>query len=189
VAMAAALLPPAIRAIRGIPTFMLIAAPAMSRLTSRHLTGEASRTPSDRVALTRSVVVAVAAIGAIGLVVSAWSRPWTPLGWTPISPTAARAVQSCRGPLYNFYGDGGVLVWFAPAQKVFLDSRQDPFPTTVVQEATRVEATGDYRPLFARYQFNCAAVRPDSAVARALSRDKWKPMFADARWMVLTRPQ
>lgn len=106
-----------------------------------------------------------------------------------ISPPAARAIASCRGPLYNPYEAGGSIIWFAPSQPVFLDSRQDQFPTSLVQEGTRVEATGDYHRLFDRYHFNCAAVRPASPMARALSQNGWTIAFSDPQWTVLTRPR
>ena len=120
-------------------------------------------------------------------VAAAWRDRWERLGWDPISPAAARAIASCRPPLYNSYEAGGPIIWFAPTQLVFVDSRQDPFPPPLVQEGTRVEATGDYRRLFDKYGFNCAVARPESPLERALHQNGWTIAFTDGQWTVLTR--
>jgi hypothetical protein len=190
VAAAGALLPPATQAIRSIPTFAILAAPAVSRLVtpnsvpSRRFDG---RPDSRRHIFTRLAAVALAAaIAAVG-VAHMWSQPWSRLGWTPMSADAARAVNICHGPVYNRYGDGGVLIWFARDNKVFLDSRQDPFPVSLVKAASEVERTGDYADLFAKWHINCAALPPTSPTVARLSADGWKTTFRDSRWVVLDR--
>ena len=50
-----------------------------------------------------------------------------------MSPAAAAAIRQCHAPIYNGYNEGGILVWFVPGQPVFIDSRQDPYPVSLVQ--------------------------------------------------------
>jgi hypothetical protein len=182
-------LPVAGGAVRSVPAFMMLMAPALSRLLSQP--DESQRRPLARgggsVVVTTAVGAAV--VTAVLIVATAWTHRWSRLGWDPVSPSAARAISSCAEPLYNPYEAGGSIIWFAPAQPVFVDSRQDQYPTSLVQEGTRVEATGDYHRLFDRYRFNCAAVRPESPVARSLELDGWVVAFADRQWVVLNRPR
>ena len=70
----------------------------------------------------------------------------------------------------NTYDDGGPLIWFAPAQPVFIDSRYDPYPIEQFTANRQVELTGDYRTLFERYGIKCAIVpvaTPTEAALRA----------------------
>jgi hypothetical protein len=130
---------------------------------------------------------------AAGLVVAAgvalaWSAPIARLGWRPVSAAAAAAIAACPDPLYNRYADGGPIIWFVPGKRVFLDSRQDQYPSSLIAAADRAEATGEYGALFAGHGIACAALPPSSAVAQALRQDGWRVRFADDRWTVLERP-
>jgi hypothetical protein len=180
-------LPLAGRSLRSIPAFMMLMAPAFSRLLAPAASSSKASRAEPRASALATSVVAAAAIAALIAVATAWRARWERLGWDPISPSAAQAIASCPPPLYNPYDAGGSIIWFAPRQLVFVDSRQDPFPTSLVQESTRVEATGDYHRLFERYGFNCAAVRPASPVARALTQNGWTDTYSDGQWTVLTR--
>ncbi len=185
-------LPFAFRTLRNVPAFMMVAAPALTRLmgataddraASRAAVGSSSISGTRR----RWIVVAAFLLVGAGIVWRAWSVPWPMLGWTPISSPAAAAIRSCRPRLYNTYPDGGPLIWFVPEQPVFIDSRQDQYPVPLVQAASRVEATGDYRALFADWRINCAALPPKSPTVAALRRDGWHERFRDGSWVVLER--
>jgi hypothetical protein len=184
-------LPFAVRTLRNVPAFMMLAAPALTRLTHRIPDERVGSAPPAstpvRAASRRWMLLAVSLVAVI-VVWSAWSTPWSMLGWTPISPQAAAAVRGCRPPLYNTYPDGGPLIWFVPEQRVFIDSRQDQYPIALIQAASRVEETGNYRELFERWAINCAALPPISPTVAALRRDGWHERFRDASWVVLERP-
>ena len=104
--------------------------------------------------------------------------------WAGIrSLAAARAIESCHGPIYNRYVDGGPIIYFAPRQHVMIDSRQDPYPTWLVQADGDIEMTGeDPGTLFRRLAINCAAVPPSALVATHLRRDGWTVRHIDERW-------
>jgi len=105
-----------------------------------------------------------------------------------MSAAAAAAVERCPGPLYNSYVDGGPIIFFAPRQRVLLDSRQDPYPVSLVQAEGEVERTGNYKAFFDQYGIRCAAVPPTGRVRGRLERDGWIRRFADDQWVVLERP-
>jgi hypothetical protein len=182
-------LPLAVSTLRNVPAFLMLAAPALTRLT--YPTVREGKEVGRNVGSSRSITVwlpVTAAVAGLIVVGTAWRAPWRILGWTPVSRLAAAAIQSCRPPVYNTYPDGGPLIWFVPEKQVFIDSRQDQYPIPFVQAASRVEATGDYRALFDRWGINCAALPPTSPTVAALERDNWVVKFSDPAWVVLERP-
>ena len=125
-------------------------------------------------------------LAGVAFVAYAWTRPLARLAWSPVSAEMSEALQACPGPLYNRYDEGGELLWFAPSKKVFMDGRQDPFPTALVLEHIRIETEGaDYRPAFARHDIKCAYLPTISPTASALTRAGWTTLYRDDRWVVL----
>jgi hypothetical protein len=182
------LLPLALSFMRNISPFLMAAAPAAGALLDGHSRDEAvPRAPGWRGVLHTALFWA-ACIAASLLIARTWHSPPPRMGWHPVSPGAARAIEGCRPALYNTYVDGGPIIFFAPKQRVLLDSRQDPYPVDLVQAEGEVERTGDYEALFAKYRINCAAVPPAAPVRARLERAGWVRRFADAQWVVLERP-
>jgi hypothetical protein len=138
--------PLAARSLRNVPTFMMIAAPAVSRLLHAHerraqQTASSGPRPTRERPLVAVALVAAALVAGLGIVAIAWHQEWPRLGWQPIDRREAHAIAACPGPLYNDYASGGPIIWFVPSQPVFIDSRQDPYPIAFVQAATAVEAS------------------------------------------------
>ena len=117
--------------------------------------------------------------------VAAWRAPYANLNWRPLSEHAVAAARACPAQLYNRYNDGGYLIWLVPEKRVFVDSRQDPYPTAFVQEGAAVERGGPYAPLFRRYGVRCAFLPAEDALAARLHADGWRTLYADAQWTVL----
>lgn len=183
VVWALALLPAAVRTLRNVAPFAMIAAPALTRLPAR----PEGSPPAVARPIARGVI-AIGAICVVLIVAAAWSRPVARLGWEPLPEGVPAAIAACPDPLYNRYADGGPIIWFVPGKRVFLDSRQDQYPHALVARADLAEATGDYRELFAEHDIRCAALPASSRVAQALRRDGWHMSFNDSQWTVLIRP-
>jgi hypothetical protein len=180
------LLPVGFRSMRNISPFLMVACPAIGVLLAR-----STRPPQRESAVSRSAhawLLAGACVAAAAVVAQAWYDPPPRLGWRPMSAAAAAAIERCRGPLYNAYVDGGPIIFFAPRQRVLLDSRQDPYPVALVQAEGDVERTGDYRAFFDQYGINCAAVPPSAPVRTRLEHDGWMRRFTDDQWVVFERP-
>ena len=128
--------------------------------------------------------MAVASALVFSTVAYAYAKRINHLRWTPLPEASLASLRACRGNLYNRYDEGGYLIWFAPEHKVFLDGRQDPYPVDLVKEHVIVERTGDFEPVFQRYDIHCAYVPADSPVSLRLVRGGWTPLFRDARWAV-----
>ncbi len=130
------------------------------------------------------VLVGAVAVGGT-VVATAWSGPSPRLRWQPLSRQAMTAVESCAGPLYNGYGDGGYLIWFMPERKVFIDSRQDPYPVDLVLSDMQTRRTGDYAETFARHGIRCALLRASSPIlADRLLVDGWLERYRGPTWVV-----
>jgi hypothetical protein len=188
-ACAVALLPLALTAERNVPPFLLLAVPAIAALStsSRSRSTEEGDIPepSRQHPRINCAITAVAGVAVLGTVAYAYATPVDHVRWAPLPEASLAALRACRGNLYNRYDEGGYLIWFAPDHRVFLDGRQDPYPVDLVKEQVRVETTGEFEPLFQRYDIHCAYVPADSIVSVRLSRAGWRTLFRDARWAVL----
>jgi hypothetical protein len=191
VVSAVVVLPLAIRAVRNIPPFLLLAIPAASRLLGedfrlgrRAVAAEAS---PERPGL-NLVLFSVLALFGAGTIAIAWAARLPMLGWDPLSPAAIAAVRACPGPLYNRYDDGGFLIWFAPNQRVFIDSRQDPYPAEFVYQAVLDDSHATPEALLVGYDIRCVFLPRKSESVPRLEREGWRSTLTDEKWAVLTKP-
>ena len=181
-----ALFPLALTASRNVAALDIVMLPAIGGLVELNFPRAATPFRRERPMLNASVLLAasVAAILAIGF---AWRSPIPRLGWRPIPEGAIAALAECPEQLYNRYDEGGYLIWFVPDRKVFIDSRQDPYPPELVREHIQVEASGDYEETFRRHSIRCAFVPADSVLTRRLTADHWQSLYKDEKWAVLAQ--
>jgi hypothetical protein len=170
---------------RNIPPFALCAVPLLGTLLKRQ-DAPMPQSASERPRFNAIVLAAAVVLGVFG-VGAAWSEPLPRLGWKPVSDDLRRALTNCPGRLYNRYDDGGYVIWFAKDKKVFIDSRQDPFPKEMVRRHIELEQSGEFRSLFAQYDIGCALTTHDSPLASALAREGWLATSGEG-WSVFARP-
>ena len=183
-ACALMLLPLSIAARRNVGPFLMIAVPALTLLLPRR--SDAAATARETRPLLNFAIMSTAAIIVATTIVWAYYHEIPRLRWAPVPASAIAALEACPDNLYNRYDEGGELLWFAPSKKVFMDGRQDPFPTALVLEHIRIETEGaDYRPAFARHDIKCAYLPTISPTATALARAGWTTLYRDDRWVVL----
>jgi hypothetical protein len=190
VAVVAALLPLAFRAVRNIGPFLMLAPVAASRLLGAEswMSRPSTASGPDRRRLNAALLggFIAAALAGVGF---AWTTSPKRLGWHPLPGGVVEAVRACPDPLYNHYDEGGFLIWFLPERRVFVDSRQDPYPLPLLLEHLRVESgSAPYLPLFSRFGIRCAFLRVKSPTVERLQTDGWATRFRDATWAVLTAP-
>jgi hypothetical protein len=182
-ACALALVPVALTAVRNVPPFLMLALPAIAALMPvRHAAASATRAERTRL---NAVLAVAAATLALVAVAGAYRHRLPRLNWMPLPAASLTALDRCQGNVYNRYDEGGYLIWFAPGRRVFLDGRQDPYPPALIKEQIEVETSGEFRPLFARYDIGCAYVPTSSRVAAGLVRAGWRLLFRDRAWTVL----
>jgi hypothetical protein len=177
----------AARSGRHIPPFLLCAVPALAALLNVHV----RRPEGDRrgaAIVPNAVLWATCALAAAFFVAHAWRAHLPQLRWDPVPAQLIAAIEGCPGRLYNRYDDGGQLIWFVKHRKVFMDSRQDPFPPELVLEHIEVERSGEYRAMFERYDIGCALTPQGSPLAARLQQDGWTERRAADLWSVYVRP-
>jgi hypothetical protein len=168
--------------------FLLVAVPALTALIGARAHTADRKPAAGEHTTVNAAVLGVAALLAAAVIALGWMAPAPSLGWRPIVPRAVDAIASCGAPMYNTYGDGGVLIWFVRQQKVFIDNRQDPYPLDLLVAAHELELDGNYDALFSRYRIRCAVIPPDSPAGRRLGTDAgWSPGYADSHWSVFTK--
>jgi hypothetical protein len=178
------------RSMRNVAPFLICAIPTIAALAGTASMAPAfAREESPRKLAQNAALFAAVAAGIVLFIASAWARPLPRLQWEPVSSQAISAIDACPGRLYNRYDEGGYLIWFVRHRKVFLDSRQDPFPPDLVLGHIALERTGEYRPLFDRYDIGCALSIGGSPLAQALERDGWTSRDAGGGWKVFERPR
>jgi hypothetical protein len=186
VAVALAILPLAIKSRRNIPPFLLMALPALSHNLAVLLSARRARarqtTGNTRLS---AAFVALTALVCVGIVASAWTRRIPRLQWQPIPAAVIAEVEACGDRVFNRYPDGGPLIWFAPGVKVFIDSRQDPYPLSFTQEYVALDRSGEYRPMFERYGITCAVLPEGSITSTRLREDGWRTRLTAEGWVVL----
>jgi hypothetical protein len=197
-AAAVAMLPLAVRSLRNTAPFILLATPAASRLLGDDFRPPAwlariirrkQRPPSPDRPRLNLALLAGAAVLAAAMVVTAYASNQAGLGWRPIPDAALAATRACEGPLYNQYGDGGTLIWFAPEKPVFVDGRQDPYPLPFLLEVVEVEGGRQpVRPLLDRFGVRCAFLPVDAGTVDALGKEGWQTRYRDEKWAVLAAP-
>jgi hypothetical protein len=187
-AIALAMLPLALRSMRNVSVFLLVAVPALTALARpRDRAARVGPDPKEHGRVNAGILIAAASMAA-AVVALAWLAPAPLLGWRPITAPAIGAIATCADPIYNTYGEGGVLIWFAPQKRVFIDNRQDPYSQELLRANHRLEFEGDYHELFNQYGVRCAVVPPTSPITHALRADPaWSVNYTDDRWTVLTR--
>ncbi len=184
--IALVLLPLAVRSMRNVQVFLLAAIPAVTSAWAA-APPDRRRAAGEREGVNGAIVLVSAALAAVGIGL-VWTHPPPRLGWRPISTATIRAIESCEGPIYNTYRDGGVLIWFTPATRVFIDNRQDPYPDDFLRMNRTLEFDGRFEEAFDRYGIRCAAVPPDSPVTQRLRADRrWSVTHDDEAWVVLRR--
>ncbi|HET7157303.1 MAG TPA: hypothetical protein VFI87_18240 [Hyphomicrobiaceae bacterium] len=174
----------ALRSARNIPLFFICAVPALATL----LHEPAVRPTRQQLPALAAAVLAVWVLVGGTVVAYAWRTRLPGLAWEPLRKETIAAITACEGPLYNRYDEGGYLTWFLKDRKVFIDSRQDPFPREFVLDQLRVEETGDYASTFGRYAISCALTRNGSLLSLRLEQDGWRPHPGAPPWTVYSRP-
>ena len=167
---------------------MVAIVPALATLSDTRFPAYASARVRREHLRLNAAIAGAALILATGVVAQAWGRESERLGWHPLPAQAVAAVAACPERLYNRYDEGGYLIWFTPNQKVFIDSRYDPFPPELLLGQIALEQSGDYETTFKKHGIRCAFIPSDSPLAHRLSKEGWQRTFTDATWTVLVAP-
>lgn len=190
----------ALRSVRHIPIFVLIAVPIISGMiqswleASRH-----SRVLDSRLADPNRVKMAFNSILVIGMVIFAGARlhyvvahqPQAEAREFPMDGAAFIARNRPPGPLLNHYNWGGYFIWkLYPGHEVFIDGRADVYGDAFMNEfaATYYLRGRSWQALLDRWNINTVALPPDSPLVVALETiPGWNTLFSDSQIVILSR--
>jgi hypothetical protein len=179
---------PAAMSIRNVPYFLLLAAPAVSRLWVICRPDRlAASTPAREPRWLGHALVLLAALGGGAAVACAYRDPPARMGWQPVSDEDALALEAAPHPAYNTYNCGGYLLWFT-RRSVFLDSRQDPYPLDFMVRAARAELDGRFKELARDWGLVSAILAAGSPLEAELDRSGWRRVYHNERWVVWVAP-
>lgn len=192
----------ALRSVRHIPIYALVAVPLLSALVQACLVergvaqrlGAAQTHPSRTKGLVNAVLL-------VGFLVFTVARVHYVVRRQAVAeqqnfPASAAAFLSARrppSPILNHYNWGGYFIWkLYPEYQVYVDGRADLYGDAFIDDlASAYYLKGDaWQVLFERWPIRTVVLAPDAPLVTALrARPDWKPIYADEQAVVLTRTQ
>jgi len=173
----------AVMASRNIAFFAVVAAPALSRLWPATVRRAARPAGVAAWGLATAAMIAAAAV-----VLLQWRGNVARLGWEPMTRETVRAVAYCPDPIFNHLEDGGFLMWALPDRRIFVDSRMEAYPLTLLRRSRDADLNGEYVDLFRDYRIRCAVTTTGSVLQQRLTSDPaMRVVHADERHTVFSR--
>jgi hypothetical protein len=188
----------ALLAVRNVPVFALVAAPAIAR----HLSAALQTTPAGKAAggdrLERRSLNTVLAAGLV-LVILAWlavqlspKRNQAYLqAQVPLAAVAALRQADPSGNLLNDYNWGGYVLWdLFPSYATFVDGRTDVFSSQVFDDYLLLwTAQPGWEAAMERWDIGSVLLPPEAPLIEALTQAGWEVSFRDGQAVVMLRPE
>jgi hypothetical protein len=191
----------ALRSVRHIPIFALIAAPVVARnlwaiMVSRGWEKWFTKpeAPAMGMALVINLVLLLSPMGVACLRVGhfvAYQQKYEAKNY-PQRAVDFLAEKQLNGPIYNQYGWGGYLIKrLYPTYRVYIDGRADVYGDAFMTEAMRTyDGREGWRGPLDRLSVTTVLVSPDAPLASLLRTDgEWKTAYEDEQAVIFTRPQ
>ena len=187
----------ALRSIRLIPLFALIAVPIVSRQVAAWLRTRSSRQGpavhkvTFRPALNAAIVVAMAVFAAVHIAQVIRGQPQAEAQNFPVGAVAFLQAHPPAGPVFNHYDWGGYLIWkLYPSTRVFIDGRADVYGESLLRDfANTYQFKDDWQRLLERWKIQTVVVPRDSALATGLREAPgWRVSYEDSQAIILSAP-
>jgi hypothetical protein len=187
----------ALRSIRLIPLFALIAVPTVSMQVLAWLSeGTANPSPrslpkkASRAALNAAIVVAMAVFAAVHITYVIRDQPRSDTKNFPVRAVAFLQAHPSAGPMFNHYDWGGYLMWKLYPARVFIDGRADVYGEKFLRDfADTYQFKDDWQSLLERWNIQTVVVPSNSALATGLRQAPgWKVAYQDSQAIILTAP-
>jgi hypothetical protein len=190
----------ALRSVRHIPIFTLIAVPIFARYLWATISSrgwDSWFTSTEQPPNTPKLIINVALL--LAVITLAFSRIWafahhqrTYEGIrNPVAAVDFIKERNLPAPIYNKYGWGGYLIYrLYPEYRVYIDGRADVYGDQFFAEAMRAyDGLGDWPNSLDRFGINTVLIAPDAALASLLKNDssKWKVVYEDDQSIIFCR--
>lgn len=188
----------ALRSIRLIPLFALVAVPIVSTQIAGWLSKSTPR-PSPRApqrvttrtALNAAVMLAMAAFAAVHISQVIRYQPQAETHDFPLRAVAFLQAHPSAGHIFNHYDWGGYLIWkLYPAPLVFIDGRADLYGENLFRDfANTYQFKNDWQRLLDRWNIQTVLVPSNSALATGLRQAPgWKVAYEDPQATIFAAP-
>jgi hypothetical protein len=188
----------ALRSIRLIPLFALIAVPVVSMQVAAWLTDRTAR-QSPRVArkeifrasLNAAIVITMVAFAAVRIASVIRDQPRSDAQNFPAHAVDFLQAHPSAGPIFNHYDWGGYLIWkLYPNTRVFIDGRADVYGEHLLHDfADASQLKDDWQSLLEQWNIQRILVPGNSALATGLRQAPgWKVAYEDSQAIILTVP-
>ena len=190
----------ALRSVRHIPIYVLVAVPLLSAMIESCLRarGKTALLDSSRSSLTSARLIANAvllggflAFTAMRLHYVVARQPQTEAKEFPAAAASFLKNSRPAGPMLNHYNWGGYFIWkLFPEYRVYIDGRADLYGDTFMDEfATSYYLKGkSWQDPLNQWKIQTVVLPPDAPLTVALQAlPAWKEVFADSQAVILTR--
>ncbi|HVG30920.1 MAG TPA: hypothetical protein VM864_14515 [Pyrinomonadaceae bacterium] len=192
----------ALRAWRNIPFFALAAAPALAEhgwslveTSARAGLGAKRRAvgkvTTAQLALNVALFVCVpAGLCAAKLASVARAQPSIEAEKFPAAAVEFLRVRADAGPVFNYYGWGGYLIWkLYPERRVFIDGRADVYGDALLEEYLSAEnGEKGWRATLDKYAVRAVMIKPAAPLASLLGEDAgWAKVYEDGQAVIFFR--
>ena len=189
----------ALRSVRHIPIYVLVAVPILSTMLDSWMANKRSRWQlAAEKPLTRAKVVlnalllagfAIFVVARLGFVTSRQSQ--AEAKEFPAGAVSYLRVNQPPGPMLNHYNWGGYFIWQLYSQyPVFIDGRADVYRDALMDEFFSLYWVQgkDWQGQLGRRGIRMAVLPPDAPLATALREvPGWRQAYADSQAVILTR--
>lgn len=190
----------ALRSVRHIPLYVLVAVPLVSGMIEACLRarGKTALLDASPLPLTRPKLIANTTLLA-GFLLFTVARlhyvvlhqPETEAKEFPAAAASFLMTSRPLGPLLNHYNWGGYFIWkLFPDYKVYIDGRADLYGDTFMDDfaATYYLKGKTWQDPLSQWGIQTVVLPPDAPLTLALrGLPPWKEVFADSQAVVLTR--
>lgn len=190
----------ALRSVRHIPIYVLVAVPLLSAMLSACL--ESSRAagllqPSGlppktaKSAINAAVLAALLLFCGIRLLYVISHQSANEAKAFPSAAVAFLAKEHPRAPIMNHYNWGGYLIWkLYPQNEVYIDGRADVYGDAFMDEFAYAYylKTRSWPNALTKWNIETVVLPPDAPLITALSNSGgWRTLFRDEQAVILTK--
>jgi hypothetical protein len=191
----------ALRSVRHIPIFALIAVPIISRQWGEWLTARTqwdplkASTPSpprtSKLVLNATVVLAMGAFVGARLYTVITQQAKMEAEHFPVAAVSFIESKHLPGPMLNHYNWGGYLIWRLYPNRVSIDGRADVYGDEQMEQfANTYNLRRDWQRPFREWGIRMILIPPDAPLAAGLrATSGWAVVYSGPEAIVLIRDQ